>query len=121
MAEYDSLTKKVTHLYPLREMVLPEDEITKIFNESLEIRLEATNQQLKKWINWLRPVIKKVKELAQTTSIPIWRHYMADKPAKTKVTRHVTTRKHGLPKKVLNNPLTNVVRRLQQYRSRKPR
>ena len=120
MAEYDSLTKKVTHLYTLREMVLPEDEI-KIFNESLEIRLEATNQQLKKWINRWRPVIKKVKELAQTTSIPIWRHYMADKPAKTKVTRHVTTRKHGLPKKVLNNSLTNVVRRLQQYRSRKPR
>ena len=72
MAEYDSLTKKVTHLYTLREMVLPEDEI-KIFNESLEIRLEATNQQLKKWINRWRPVIdhsmKEVKELAQSRSI----------------------------------------------------
>ena len=60
MAEYDSLTKKVTHLYTLREMVLPEDEI-KVFNESLEIRPEATNEQLKKWINRWRPVIKKLK------------------------------------------------------------
>ena len=32
VAEYDSLTKKVTHLYTLREMILPEDEL-KIFNE----------------------------------------------------------------------------------------
>ena len=31
----------------MREMVLPEDEL-KIFNEPLEIWLEATNQQLKK-------------------------------------------------------------------------
>jgi hypothetical protein len=48
VAEYDALTKEVTHLYTLREMVLPEDEL-KIFNETLEIRLEATNQQLEKW------------------------------------------------------------------------
>jgi hypothetical protein len=37
VAEYDSLTKKVTHLYTMREMVLPEDEL-KIFDETLEIR-----------------------------------------------------------------------------------
>ena len=43
VAEYDSLTKKVTHLYTLREMVLPEDEL-KTFNETLETRPEATNQ-----------------------------------------------------------------------------
>ena len=48
-------------------MVLPEDEL-KIFNETLETRLEATNQQLKKWLLRWRPVIdhsmKKVKEMA---------------------------------------------------------
>ena len=88
----------------MREMLLPEDEL-KIFNETLEIRLEATNQQLKKWLILWRPVIdhsmKKVKEMAQTRSMPIWRHYTADKPAKTKVTRHVTTRKHALPRRKL--------------------
>ncbi|MGK3733930.1 MAG: hypothetical protein ACI90V_000766 [Bacillariaceae sp.] len=71
-------------------MVLPEDEL-KVFDESLEERLEATNQQLKKWLMRWRPVIdhsmKKVKELAQTRSLPIWRHFTADKPAKTKVSR----------------------------------
>lgn len=46
MAEYDSLSKKVTHLYTLKEMVLPEDEL-KIYNETLALRLEDTNQQLK--------------------------------------------------------------------------
>ena len=78
-------------------MVLPEDEL-KIFNEMLETRLEAINQQLKKWLLRWRPVIdhsmKKVKEMAQTRSIPIWRHYTADKPAVTKVTRYASTRKH---------------------------
>ena len=48
-AEYDALTKKVTHLYTLREMGLPENEL-KIFNKPLEMRLEATNQQFKKWL-----------------------------------------------------------------------
>jgi hypothetical protein len=47
VAGYDSLTKKVTQLYKMKEMILPEDEI-KIFNETLETRLEDTNQQLKK-------------------------------------------------------------------------
>jgi hypothetical protein len=67
VAEYDSLSKKVTQLYTMREIVLPEDE-TKIFNETLVARLEDTNQQLKKWITRWRPVIdhsmKRVKELA---------------------------------------------------------
>jgi hypothetical protein len=45
VAEHDSLTKKVTQLYTMKEMVLPEDEI-KIYNETLETRLEDTNQQL---------------------------------------------------------------------------
>ena len=120
VAEYDSLTKKVTHLYTLREMVLPEDEI-KIYNETLKIRLEATNQQLEKWINRWRPVIdhsmKRVKELAQSKSIPIWRHYTAGKPAKTKVIRHISTRKHDLPKRMSNNPLTNVFSRAKPNRS----
>jgi ribosomal protein L3 len=33
----------------MREMVLPEDEL-KIFDETLETRLEDTDQQLKKWM-----------------------------------------------------------------------
>ena len=120
VAEYDALTKRVTQLDTMREMVLPEDEL-KIFNEPLEMRLEATNQQLKKWLLWWRPVIdhnmKKVKEMAQTRSIlPIWRHYTAEKPAKMKVTRHVSTRKHGLPKRISNNPLTNVFSRTKTSR-----
>ena len=65
VAEYDALTKRVTQLDTMREMVLPEDEL-KIFNEPLEMRLEATNQQLKKWLLWWRPVVdhsmKKVKK-----------------------------------------------------------
>ena len=67
-----SQRKLHTYLYTFREMVLPKDEL-KIFNEMLEIRLEATNQQLKEWINRWRPVInhsmKEVKELAQSRSI----------------------------------------------------
>jgi hypothetical protein len=38
VAEYDSLLKKVTQLYTMREMVLPEDEM-KISNEPLVTRL----------------------------------------------------------------------------------
>ena len=101
-------------------MVFPNDEM-EIFNEPLEMRLEATNQQLKKWLLRWKPVIdhsmKKVKEMAQTKSIPIWKHYLANKLAKTKVTRHVTTRKHVLPKKMTNNPLTNVFSRTKTSRS----
>jgi hypothetical protein len=37
-AEYDSLTKKITQLYTMKELVLPEDE-SKIFDKTLEIRL----------------------------------------------------------------------------------
>ena len=35
VAEYDSLSRKVTHLYTMREMVLPEDKL-KILNEPME-------------------------------------------------------------------------------------
>jgi hypothetical protein len=56
-------------------MVLPEYEL-KIFDETLEAKLEETNQQLKKWIHRWRPVIdhsmKRVKELATANSKPIW-------------------------------------------------
>jgi hypothetical protein len=120
VAEYDALLKKVTQLYTMCEMVLPEDEL-KIFNKSLELRLEATNQQLKKWLVIWRPVIdhsmKKVKEMAHTRSKPIWRHFTADKPAKMKVTRRIPTRKHDLPKKMPNNPLTNVYKRTKISKS----
>ena len=64
--------------------------------------------------------MKKVKEMAQTRSIPIWRHYTADKPAKTKVTRHVSTRKHGLPKRISNNPLTNTKYSLEPTQAGQP-
>jgi hypothetical protein len=120
VAEYDSLTKKVTQLYTMREMVLPEDEI-KIFDESLEEKLEDTNQQLKKWILRWRPVIdhsmKRVKELAKENSKPIWQHFTANKPAKTKVSRRITKKTHNKTKKMSNNPLTNVYNRMQKKRS----
>ena len=47
VAEDISLSKKITHLYTLREMVLTEDEL-KIFNEPIYVRSEDTNQQIKK-------------------------------------------------------------------------
>ncbi|OEU11448.1 hypothetical protein FRACYDRAFT_245187 [Fragilariopsis cylindrus CCMP1102] len=120
VAEYESLCKKVTHLYTLREMVLPEDEI-KIYDETLLSKLADTNQQLKKWINRWRPVIdhsmKRVKELAQDNSKPIWQHFTANKPAKTKVSRKRKPSKQLKPKKYSNNPLTNVYTRLKKKRS----
>jgi hypothetical protein len=57
VAEYDWLSKKVNHLYTMKEMVLPEDEL-KIFNEPLTTRLEDTNQQIKKWITRWKPVVE---------------------------------------------------------------
>ena len=120
VAEYDSLTKKITHLYTLKEMVLPEDE-SKIFNEPLKTRLADTNQQLKKWINRWREVIdhsmKRVKELAQDNSKPIWRHFTANKPAKTTVSRKTNKGKKATLKKMHNNPLTNVFKRMKKKRS----
>jgi hypothetical protein len=120
VAEYDSLSKKVKQLYTMREMVLPEDEL-KIFNESLESRLEDTNQQLKKWILRWRPVIdhsmKRVKELAKSNSKPIWQHLTASKPTKTTVSRRITKKKQAKPKKMSDNPLTNVYSRMQKKRS----
>jgi len=120
VAEYDSLSKKVTQLYTMRDMVLPEDEM-KIFDESMEAKLEDSNQQLKKWISRWRPVIdhsmKRVKELAKDNSKPIWQHFTARKPAKTKVSRRITKKKHTKPKKMSDNPLTNVYIRMQKKRS----
>jgi len=120
VAEYDSLTKKITQLYTLREMVLPEDE-TKIYDETLEIRLADTNQQLKKWMNRWRPVIdhsmKRVKELAKENSKPIWKHFTVTKPSKIIVSRKITNRKHTRHKKMYDNPLTNVYTRREKNRS----
>jgi hypothetical protein len=118
VAEYDSLSKKVTQLYTMSEMVLPEDEL-KIYDEKLEIRLEDTNQQLKKWLNRWKPVVehsmRRVKELAKENSKPIWQHFTANKPAKTKVSRKITKKKQT--KKMSDNPLTNVYKRMQKKRS----
>jgi hypothetical protein len=121
VAEYDLLWKKVDQLYTMKEMVLPEDE-TKIFNEPLETRLEDTNQQLKKWLTRLKQVIdhsmKRVKELAQANSKLIWKHFTANKPAKTKVSRKLSTRKHARKTRMTNNPLsTNVYIRMHKKRS----
>ena len=55
--------------------------------------------------------------MAQIRSKPIWRHYTASKPAKTKVNRPLNTRKHVLPKRMSNNPLTNVFSRIKTSRS----
>jgi hypothetical protein len=61
--------------------------------------------------------MKRVKELTQTRSKPIWRHFTADKFSKTKVTRQVSNRKHDLPKRMMNNPLTNIFNRTKTSRS----
>jgi hypothetical protein len=104
----------------MKEMVLPEDE-KNIYNETLATRLEDMNQQIKKWINRLKPVVehsmKRVKELARENSKPIWKHFTANKPAKTKVSQKTTTRKQAQAKKMSDNPLTNVFDRLQKTRS----
>jgi hypothetical protein len=65
-----------------------------------------------------KPVIdhsmKQVKELAQENSKPIWEHFTAHKPAKTRVSRKRSTRKHAKKTRTYNNPLTNVFIRLQK-------
>ena len=75
-------------------MVIPEDEL-KIFNETLEIRLEATHQQLKKWMKRWRPVIdhsmKMFKEMAQKRSMQIWRHSTAGKDKGNLACKHKET------------------------------
>jgi hypothetical protein len=94
---------------------------TTIYNETLATRLEDTNQQIKRWITRWKPVVehsmKRVKELARENSKPIWKHFTANKPAKTKVSRKTTTRKQAQAKKMSDNPLTNVFDRLQKTRS----
>ena len=47
VAEYDSLLKKVTHLYTLREMVLPEDEL-KIYNKTMTLKIRRYKPTIEK-------------------------------------------------------------------------
>ena len=61
--------------------------------------------------------MKRVKELTKGNSKRIWQHFTKNKPAKTKVSRKIGTRKQDLIKKMYNNPLTNVYKRLQEKRS----
>jgi hypothetical protein len=61
--------------------------------------------------------MKRVKELAQENSKLIWKDFTANKPAKMKVSRKITTRIHAQAKKMSNNPLTNVYDRIQKIRS----
>ena len=55
VAEYDPLSKKVTQLYSIQEIVLPEDKL-KVFNKPLEVRWRTkTNTIKEKWLlqwNW---------------------------------------------------------------------
>jgi (p)ppGpp synthase/HD superfamily hydrolase len=61
--------------------------------------------------------MKGVKELAQANSKPIWQHFTANKPAKTRVSRKLSTRKHTRTIQMTNNPLTNVYIRMHKKRS----
>jgi hypothetical protein len=61
--------------------------------------------------------MKRVKELAQANSKPIWQHFTANKPAKTRVSRKLSTRKHTRTLRMSNNPLTNVYIRMHKKRS----
>jgi hypothetical protein len=62
--------------------------------------------------------MKRVKELAKENSKPTWKHFTANKPAKTKRSqRKITTRAHIKTKKMSDNPLTNIYIRLQKKRS----
>ena len=46
VAEYDPLSKKVTQLYSMQEMVLPEDKL-KVFNKPLEVRWRTKTNTIK--------------------------------------------------------------------------
>jgi (p)ppGpp synthase/HD superfamily hydrolase len=61
--------------------------------------------------------MKRVKELAKERSKPIWQHYTANKPIKTRVSRKISTRKQKQHKKMYDNPMTNVFQRLKKKRS----
>ena len=57
------------------------------------------------------------KELAKENSRLIWQHFTKNKPAKTTVSRKISTRIHSKLKKMYDNPLTNVYKQLQKKRS----
>jgi (p)ppGpp synthase/HD superfamily hydrolase len=61
--------------------------------------------------------MKRVKELAQENSKPIWKHFTANKPAKTRVSRKIPTRKQARTIRMSNNQLTNVYIRMHKKRS----
>jgi hypothetical protein len=61
--------------------------------------------------------MKAVKELAQANSKPIWQHFTANKPAKTRVSRKLSKRKYTRKIRMMNNPLTNVYIRMHKKRS----
>ena len=61
--------------------------------------------------------MKGVKELAKENSKPIWKHFTANKPANTKVSRRLPCPHRMKTKKYSNNPLTNVHIRLKKKRS----
>jgi RecA-family ATPase len=61
--------------------------------------------------------MKRVKELAQVNSKPIWQHFTANKPVRTRVSRKLSTRKHTRTIRMINNPLTSVYIRMNKKRS----
>jgi hypothetical protein len=56
--------------------------------------------------------MKRVKELAQANSKPIWQHFTANKPAKTRVSRKISTRKRTI--RMANNPLTDLISQMYE-------
>jgi hypothetical protein len=61
--------------------------------------------------------MKRVKEFAHANSKPIWKHFTANEPAKTRVSRKLSTRKQVRKTRMTNNPLTNVYIRIHKKRS----
>ena len=58
-----------------------------------------------------------VKELAKEHSKPIWKHFTANRPTKTKVSQEPTNRKHTRHKIMYSNPITNVFSKRNKNRS----
>jgi ATP-dependent protease HslVU (ClpYQ) ATPase subunit len=61
--------------------------------------------------------MKRVKELAQENSKPIWKHFTANKPTKTRVSRKIPTRRQARTIRMSNNQLTNVYIGIHKKRS----
>jgi hypothetical protein len=61
--------------------------------------------------------MKRVEELAKERRQPIWQHFTAKEPTKTRVSRKIPKRNQHKHKKMYDNLLTNVFNRLKKKRS----